>query len=133
MQEQILRQQLGDSHIMKYGQKFNALYNALEENTSYRANAKGVEMIQTYHAIIANLEKALTPILEGITKDPVNMAKQAAIQIVSSINSSKAGNESFDIMARLDTLTNGGKTPIQGDSFAFNQDDKILNYLEKMQ
>ena len=118
---------------MKYGQKFNALYNALEENTSYRANAKGVEMIQTYHAIIANLEKALTPILEGITKDPVNMAKQAAIQIVSSINSSKAGNESFDIMARLDTLTNGGKTPIQGDSFAFNQDDKILNYLEKMQ
>lgn len=116
---------------MIYGGKFDALSNAISENTSYKLNASGVQLVNNYHAIIGNIEKTLTPILEPITRDPVNIAKQAAIQTVSTINSTKKGSEIFDIMSRLDTLTNGGKTPIQGNSFSFNPNDKILQYLEK--
>lgn len=119
-------------HIMKPGTKFNALATAISENTSYKANANGMQLITNYHAIINEIEKVLAPVLQNITKDPANMAKQGAIQVVSSINSSRAGNENFELMSRLDTLTNGGKTPIQGNAITFNQNDNILRYLEKI-
>ena len=118
---------------MKPGSKFDRLSNAISENTSYTLNANGIQLIKTYHATIAEIEKVLIPVLKNVAKDANNMAKQAAVQVVSSINSSKAGNEAFDLMSRLDTLTNGGKTPIQGNTFAFNENDKILQYLEKIQ
>lgn len=115
---------------MKRGEKFNNLVNAISENASYKLNANGIQLIKNYHSIIAELEAVLIPILKNVTKDPNKMSKQSAVQIVSSINSSKEGNETFDLMSRLDTLTNGGKTPIQGSSYTFNQNDKILQYLE---
>jgi len=118
---------------MKMGSKFDRLSQAISENTSYTLNQNGIQLIQNYHATIAAIEKVLTPVLKNIAKDPNNMAKQAAVQVVSSINSSKAGNETFDLMSRLDTLTSGGKSPIQGNTFAFNENDKILQYLEKIQ
>lgn len=115
---------------MKPGEKFNRLANAISENTSYRLNASGIQLVKKYHSIIASLEGSVLPILQPICKDPSKIAKQSAIQTVSTINSTKEGNEIFDIMSRLDTMTNGGKTPIQGNSFTFNQNDKILQYLE---
>jgi hypothetical protein len=117
---------------MKYGDKFNNLSNAISENTSYKLNASGVQLITKYHSLIATIEKTITPLLDQYARDPVNIAKQAAIQTVSTINSTKKGTEIFDLMSRLDTLTNGGKTPIQGNAFSFNQNDKILQYLEKI-
>ena len=116
---------------MTIGKKFDALSNSLSENTSYRINSGGMQLIQQYHNIISSIETAMLPLLKNITKDPSKIAKQTAIQCVSTINSTKEGNETFDLMSRLDTLTNGGKTPIQGNSFALNQNDKILQYLEK--
>jgi hypothetical protein len=115
---------------MSHGEKFNALVNAISENASYKLNANGIQLVQNYHSIIAELEKQLLPLLTNITRDPSREAKQAAIQIVSSINSNKGGNDNFDLMSRLDTLTNGGKTPIQGNAITFNPNDKILQYLE---
>ena len=117
---------------MKQGAKFDALSNAIGESTSYQVNAAGTQLIKQYHGIIGALEQAMTPILQPITTRSVDMAKQAAVQIVSSINSSKTGNDMFNLMSRLDTLTNGGRTPIQGNSFAFNQNDNILQYLDKV-
>lgn len=117
---------------MRIGNKFSALSNAISENASYRLNNSGVQLIQKYHTIISQLEKVMLPLLQDITKDPSKIAKQTAIQCVSTINSSKEGNETFDLMSRLDTLTNGGKTPIQGNAFSFNQNDKILQYLENV-
>lgn len=116
---------------MKYGEKFNTLSNALKENTSYKLNANGIELIKNYHSIITEIEKVLIPILEKITKNPIDVSKQSAIGILSTINSTKKGNEIFDIMARLDVLTNNGKTIISGDKITFNMNDKILQYLEK--
>jgi len=115
---------------MKIGENFNRLVSAISENNSYKLNAAGMQLIQQFHGIIANFEKVLTPHLTQITKDPNKIAKQTAIQIISSINSTKEGTEIFDLMSRLDTMTNGGKTPISGATFTFNQNDKILQYLE---
>lgn len=117
---------------MKPGVKFNNLANAISENTSYRINANGIQLLKKYHSIISDIEKILLPLLKSVCKDPIKIAKQSAIQIVSSINSAKEGNEQFDLMNRLDTLTNGGKTPIQGNTFSFNENDNILQYLEKL-
>ena len=117
---------------MSEGEYFERLSRVISENTSYQLNENGLKLIRIYHTIIYDLERILLPVMNRITRDPANMSKQAAIQIVSSINSSKMGSEQFDIMSRLDTLTNGGKTPIQGGSFTFNSQDKILQYLEKV-
>jgi hypothetical protein len=117
---------------MKTGIKFDTLAKAVNEDTSYQLNANGIQMIKKYHSIINSLEQALLPVLETIVRDLSNIAKEAAVQIVSSINSSQQGSEEFDLMSRLDTLTNGGKTPIQGSTFTFNEQDKILQYLEKV-
>lgn len=115
---------------MKLGKKFEALANAIKEDNGYKLNANGIEMVKKFHSVISEIERVLLPITKTIAKDPNKIAKQSAIQLVSTINSTKEGSEAFDIMTRLDTMTNGGKTPIQGN-FTFNQDDKILQYLEK--
>ena len=115
---------------MKIGEKFSSLSATISENTSYKLNTGGAEMVKRYHELIAKLESVAVPLLEPYTKNPTSIAKQAAIQIVSTINSTKEGNRVFDLMARLDTLTNGGKTIIPGNTFVFNQNDEILLYLE---
>jgi len=123
---------------MKYGEKFSALSNALSEikglneNTSYKLNANGSQLVKNYHTLISNLEKAIAPLLQPLVKDVNKVTKETAIQMVSSINSNREGNEIFELMTRLDTLTNGGRTPIQGNAITFNQNDKILKYLEKI-
>ena len=117
---------------MKLGDKFDALSKSISENTSFQLNANGIKLVQQYHNVIAQLESAIAPVIGILVKDKNKTCKQAAVQIVSSINSTKEGNETFDLMSRLDTLTNGGKTPIQGAAVTFNQDDIILQYLEKI-
>lgn len=117
---------------MNNGEKFNELVNTLKENASYKINENGKEAIQQYHELIQYLEIYIKSLVNKIVKDPDKIAKQSAIQIVSMINSAHEGTEYFDIMTRLDTLTNGGKTPIQGNIITFNPGDKILQYLEKI-
>jgi hypothetical protein len=117
---------------MKLGTKFEALANAINENNSYKLNANGIKIVQQYHNLIKQIESALAPLLGILVKDKEKVCKQTAIQIVSSINSNKEGNETFDVMVRLDTLTNGGKTHIDGGTTTFNQNDIILQYLEKI-
>ena len=111
--------------------KFDALSNAIQENTSYKLNSNGIKLVQQYHTLIEKLENSIAPVIGILVKDKNKTCKQAAIQIISSINSNKEGNETFDVMIRLDTLTNGGRTPIDGSTITFNQNDIILQYLEK--
>jgi len=113
------------------GQKFQALANSIKENTGYKLNANGIQMIKTFHSLISEIEKVLLPVVKNVARDPQKIAKEAAMQLVSTINSSKEGTDNFDMMTRLDTMTNGGKTNIQSN-FTFNADDKILQYLEKV-
>lgn len=117
---------------MNNGEKFSKLVDTLKENTSYKLNENGKKVIQQYHELIQRLEIYVKSLVNNLVKDPDKIAKQSAIQIVSTINSTHEGTEYFDIMTRLDTLTNGGKTPIQGNIITFNPGDKILQYLEKI-
>lgn len=117
---------------MNNGEKFGKLVDTLKENTSYKINENGKEVILRYHELIQHLEIYIKSLINNLVKDPDKIAKQSAIQIVSMINSTHEGTEYFDIMTRLDTLTNGGKTPIQGNIITFNPGDKILQYLEKI-
>ena len=117
---------------MNNGEKFSKLVDTLKENTSYKLNENGKTVIQQYHELIQHLEIYVKSLVNDLVKDPDKIAKQSAIQIVSTINSTHEGTEYFDIMTRLDTLTNGGKTPIQGNIITFNPGDKILQYLEKI-
>lgn len=117
---------------MNNGEKFSKLVDTLKENTSYKLNENGKKVIQQYHGLIQHLETYVKSLVNNLVKDPDKIAKQSAIQIVSTINSTHEGTEYFDIMTRLDTLTNGGKTPIQGNIITFNPGDKILLYLEKI-
>ncbi len=117
---------------MNNGEKFDKLVDTLKENNSYQLNEKGKDAIRQYHELIQHLEIYVKSLINKLVKDPQKIAKQSAIQIISMINSTHEGTEYFDIMTRLDTLTNGGKTPIQGNVITFNPGDKILQYLEKI-
>ncbi len=113
------------------GERFSKLAASIRENTSYKLSANGQKLIQQYHNIINQIQTSLLPIIQPICRDPEKISKQSAIRIISNINSTKEGNDLFNIMTRLDTLTNGGKTIIQGGTFSFNENDNILQYLEK--
>ena len=109
---------------------FTQLVEALQETTSYKLNSEGEKLIRQYHDIIQKVENTVIPIVTPYVKDSIQTAKEIAVQIISTINSQQLGTGAYEIMSRLDTLTNGGKSIIDGNSFSFNQNDKILNYLE---
>ena len=117
---------------MNNGIKFDTLANTICENNSYRLNADGVKKVKQYHDLIKNLESIIESEIGHLVKNDSKIYKQVAIQIVSTINANKEGNDDFDVMVRLDTLTNGGRTHIDGGMITFNQKDKILQYLENI-
>lgn len=106
---------------------------ALQEAADYQLNPAGQALLKQYHDVIQDIEKNLLPVVRPYVKDPINSAKEIAVAIISSINSQQLGSQAYEIMTRLDTLTNGGKSTIKGSDFGFNQNDKILNYLEQVQ
>lgn len=110
--------------------KFQRLIDRLDENQSYRLNQQGQQLVQKFHQLIKQIEDQLVSVLSPYVTDPTLLTKEIAVQIISSINSQKIGSEEFDIMSRLDTLTNGGKSVIDGATFTFNPNDPILNYVE---
>jgi len=114
------------------GSKFETLMKSITENSSYKLNSKGEKLLEEYHKLISDISKVLEPLLENIVHEPKSISKQSAIHIISMINSNEEGNENFELMSRLDIISNGGDSQIQGSTFTFNQDDIILNYLEKI-
>ena len=110
--------------------KFDELVSKLQENRKYQLNEQGQEMLNKFHGLIQTIEQNLIPVLTPYVKDPNALNKQIALQIISSINSQQLGTESFELMTRLDTLTNGGKTPVDSTLFTFNPSDSILKYLD---
>ena len=110
--------------------KFDKLVKRLDENQSYRLNQSGQALLQKYHQLIEQIERAVIPLLTPYVKDPTALNKEIAVQIISSINSQQLGNEEYEIMSRLDTLTSGGKNVIDGAMYTFNQSDPLLKYVE---
>lgn len=113
--------------------KFDTLANSITEQSEYRVNTAGQQVLQTYHKLIADVGNTLQPLLEPYVEDPVSIQKELAVMVVSTINSNRQGNDQFEVMTRLDTLTNGGKSTVDPSTFAFNAQDPILQYLEDAQ
>ena len=95
-------------------------------------NSAGRELLQKYHKLIAEIEIQISPLIKEYVTDPEIVEKEIAIQVIAFINSRQLGTEEFKIMSRLDSLTSGGKNPIDPNTYTFNQNDKVLNYLEKV-
>ena len=110
--------------------KFDRLVKKIDENQAYHLNAAGKGLLNKYYHIRTAIEEALVPILTPYVADVEQFKKEISVQIISSINSLQLGNEEYNLMSRLDTLTNGGQTPIDPATYSFNNQDNILQYLE---
>jgi hypothetical protein len=112
--------------------KFEQLSQALNENISFQLNGRGRALLQSFYELVGNLEKSVIPVIKPYVTDIEKLKKEIALQIISTVNSQKIGTAEFEIATRLDTLTSGGKTPIDGNRFVFNKNDKILQYVDRM-
>lgn len=108
--------------------KFQKLF---KEQISYKLNDKGQRLVQAYHKLIEDLTKQYD-ILDQYINNPQTFKPELAVLTIGIINSQKVGNELFNTMVRLDAMTNGGKSNVS-DSFTFNENDTLLNYLEKIE
>ena len=111
---------------------FDRLFKRINESSPMQLNSDGKELLQKYHALIAELEDQILPIIKDYVIDPDTLKKEVSIQIIATINSRQLGSDEFKLMSRLDTLTSGGKNTIDPNTYTFNQNDKVLNYLEKV-
>lgn len=102
------------------------------EANGYKLNLKGEKALKQFNDIISKLQDNIVPVIQSYVTDIDKFKKEIAMQIVSTINSNNIATEEFDIMSKLDTLTNGGQSIIDSNRFVFNNDDKILDYLEKV-
>lgn len=109
---------------------FDAFAQKLEENKTYQLNDAGRQLLQKFHGLVGQIEKGLVPILQPYVTNVDTLKKQIALQIISSINSQQLNNQEYEVMTRLDTLTNGGTKAIDPNLFTFNDNDFILKYLE---
>lgn len=106
--------------------------SSLKEATGYRLNENGRKAVAGYHELLNDLQAKIKPCIQKYAKNPDSVAKESAVKIVASINADQSGTEDFDLIARLDILTNGGTTEVTGPlSTCIHPDDKILKYLEK--
>jgi hypothetical protein len=112
--------------------KFEQLSQAIQENIKYNLNEKGKQLLQTYYKLIRDIEQSVIPIIKPYVEDVERIKKELAVQIISTINSQKLGTKEFEVASRLDTLTSGGKNPIDGNQFVFNNEDPINQYIEKI-
>ena len=111
---------------------FERLANrVVKEEATYVINNAGRQLLEKYYILISEIERAIEVAVQKYVVDEQSISKEAAIQVVSTINSQQVGTKEFEIMSRLDTLTNGGDQPIDSAKFSFNQQDPILNYLDK--
>lgn len=99
---------------------FDELSNIYSNNTKsdanyYNLNDNGKKLLSDYHEFIERLS-------EWVSQD-------AIINVISVISAEKKGTKKFEDANRLDTLTNGGKTPINTSSMTFNKNDSIIKYL----
>jgi len=110
---------------------FDRLANkVIKEDVTYSVNTAGKALLEKYHKLIREIEEAIDPVVKSYIKDDQSISKEAAIQIIAAINSQQVGTDEFEVMSRLDTLTNGGQS-IDGSAITFNPKDTILNYLDK--
>lgn len=110
---------------------FEQLVKSITEESPQNLNTRGSEAVSKYHEIINGLSKCIQDYIKPYVKDPELVGKQAAIQVIATINSLEQGTEDFEAMARLDILTSGGKVPVDSAKYTFNPKDKVLSYLEK--
>lgn len=114
--------------------KFETLSQSITENTSYRLNEKGRRFLALYINLIKEVAAILKPVLRPYVNDEEVSSKQASIHILSNINANKEANEKLEAMVRLYVMSNGNPDEsISGETFTFNPDDKILEYLEKIE
>lgn len=109
--------------------KFERLVESLQEQAPLQLNQQGQLLLKQYHKLIQDIEASIVPLVSPYVKTPGQIGKVVAVQIISAINSHKLGTVNFDVMSRLDTLTNGGKSSIDPNTFTFNNNDPILQYL----
>jgi hypothetical protein len=114
--------------------KFEILSQSITENTAYKLNKKGRCFLSLYIDLIKEIEDILKPVLKSYVNDVEVSCKQAAIHILSNINANKEANEKLESMIRLYVMVNGNQDDlIAGETYTFNPEDKILEYLEKVE
>jgi hypothetical protein len=111
--------------------KFDRLYRNINEQYTYHLNERGRILLFNYNKLLKDLEAMLENLLIGFIDNISENKKILAVQIISTISAQKLGNKEFNVMLRLDSITNGGKSDINPATFGFNEKDPILNYLEK--
>ena len=107
--------------------KFDDLRSIIRESKTFKLNAKGEKLLQTYHKIITDLEGVLKPHI----KDEGSLHNEVAVHIIAMLNSNKMWNEDIEIAARLDIMSSGGKISIDANKYVFNDNDKIKQYIEE--
>ena len=111
---------------------FERLANkVISEEVTYSINADGKKLLEKYHKLIRELEEDIEPVVTNFIKDDQSISKEGAIQIIAAINSQHVGTKEFELMSRLDTVTNGGNQSIDSSTFTFNPKDPLLIYLDK--
>jgi hypothetical protein len=110
---------------------FDRLMKKLDESSPLKINKEGEKLLAKYNTLMQNIELELSKLLNEYLLKPDQFKKELAVHIISDINARQLGNEEFKIMSSLYNLTNNGKSIINPSSITFNQNDKILNYLEK--
>ena len=87
-----------------------------DNSTQARLNDAGEKLLSDYNDFIEELK-------EWVTED-------AVINMISVISAEDKGTQKFQLANRLDTITSGGKNPINLDSFPFHEDDPLKDYIE---
>ena len=102
---------------MKFDELNDLYVKDLESNGNTRnVNEKGKMLLRDYNGFIDTLK--------------VWVNDDAVVNIISVISAEDKGTQKFKDANRLDTLTNGGKTPIDKTSVTFNDNDSLMEYLE---
>lgn len=114
------------------GEKFDLLSRSIiSEESVYVLNDRGVELMKRYHSIANTLQNGIYELIKHITKNPVQVSKRMAVQFLAEINSREEYTKELEIMIRIYSLTNGGASEINYHNTTFNNNDEILNYLDK--
>lgn len=102
---------------MKFEELKNLYVKDLESNgNNLNLNDDGKELLREYNLFIDTLKKWIK--------------EDAVINIISVISAEDKGTQKFKDANRLDTMTNGGRTPIDKSTVSFNQNDSLTEYLE---
>jgi len=102
---------------MKFDELKELFVKDLKSNgNNLNINNKGIELLNDYNKFIDTLK-------EWVNED-------AVVNIISVISAEDKGTQKFKDANRLDTMTNGGRTPIDKSAVSFNENDTLTEYLE---